>query len=78
MIAAQIWALVPESAFNLNAQGAKMSCLHQFLPPFFHHQRSHQSNALSLVCMLVLIAVLTGYAGIGQARGNHADHEKNQ
>lgn len=54
-----------------------MSYLHLFFTPFFHRQRCHQLNAvISLICVLTLFAVLTGYAGIGQARGNYADHEK--
>ena len=54
-----------------------MSYLHQFLTPFPHHQRCHQSNAVTgLVCVLALIAVLTGYAGLGQARTSHTDHDK--
>jgi len=54
-----------------------MSYLRQFLTPFFHHQRCHQLNAVTtLVSVLALIAVLTGYAGLGQARTNHTHHEK--
>jgi subtilisin family serine protease len=53
-----------------------MSYLHQFLSIFSRYQCSRQSNIVSLFCMLALTAILTGYAGLGQARGNHTDHEK--
>lgn len=52
-----------------------MTYLHQFLIPFFHQPRYHQARTLTgLLCTLVFIAVLTGYAGLGQARANHDNH----
>ena len=53
-----------------------MSYLHQFLSPFSHYQCRRQSNIVSLFCMLALTTILTGYAGLSQARGDHTDHEK--
>lgn len=51
-----------------------MTYLHQSLIPFFHHLRYHQASTVTgLLCALVFIAVLTGYAGPGQARANHGD-----
>lgn len=52
-----------------------MTYLHQSLIPFFHQPRYHQARTLTgLLCTLVFIAVLIGYAGLGQARANHDNH----
>ena len=49
-----------------------MTYLHQSLIQFFHHPRYHQARTFTgLLCALMFIAVLTGYAGPSQARANH-------
>ncbi len=55
-----------------------MSYLYQFLIPNFYRQRFPQTSCITgSICTLLFVVIMTGYASLGQARGNYSNHENN-